>query len=64
VKRALSPSPCSCPECAHLDLNFPGEGLQLAIPLASPPGGGGTIRQAPAPHAAIHAAAMENAHER
>lgn len=28
---------CTCPECAELDLSFPGEGRQLAFPLLSPP---------------------------
>lgn len=27
---------CACSECARLDLEFPGEGFQLAIPLPPP----------------------------
>lgn len=27
---------CDCDECARLDLEFPGEGVQLAMPLAAP----------------------------
>jgi hypothetical protein len=28
---------CTCPECAELDLAYPGEGRQLAFPLLSEP---------------------------
>lgn len=27
---------CPCAECARLDLELPGEGTQLALPLARP----------------------------
>lgn len=32
-------APCRCPDCAHLDLEFPGEGTQLALAIDAPPPG-------------------------
>jgi hypothetical protein len=33
---------CTCGDCARLDLDFPGEGLQLRLPLNPPPAFAGT----------------------
>jgi len=37
MKRRPRHAPCSCAECAVLDLEFPGEGRQLAFPLPTKP---------------------------
>ncbi len=38
MTRRARPAPCSCPNCAQLDLAYPGEGVQLALPaLAAVP---------------------------
>lgn len=36
-RRARGHKPCDCAECAVLDLEFPGEGRQLAFPLPVKP---------------------------
>lgn len=36
MTRAARPTRCSCPDCAQLDLHYPGEGVQLALPVIVP----------------------------
>jgi len=44
-------APCVCADCAHLDLEFPGEGIQLALVLPLKKSRAGRRRKDPAPAA-------------
>lgn len=62
-RRAAQPAPCSCPDCHRLDLEFPGEGRQLALAdVNDPPAAPDRRRAARGASAPRHLQQPETAH--